>query len=126
MAKSKNGNTPENLPDGFLVGQSSLIRGRKIALTPEKQRLVIGADSDCDVTISGSTMAPRHAVLEYVDGDWNLIALDDDGLVWVNEEPIKVAVLESGDRVEIGRHRWEFLENTVKDSKFSLRRLMTS
>lgn len=95
-----------------LVACSSIIRGKVISLKPGRWLpFVIGAADHCDFVISGSTMQASHIGIEMVEGQWVLSALDDKADVWVNNEPVKVAVLDHGDQVQLGRHLLLFLCN---------------
>ena len=46
--------------------------------------------------------------------------MDRDAKLWVNNEPVEVAVLEHGDQVQLGRHLLVFLcdqnEDAVSDA----------
>ena len=116
-----------------LVACSSIIRGKVIALNSARYLpFVIGAAEYCDFVISGSTMQASHIGIEQVEGQWVLSALDERAQVWVNNEPVKVAVLDHGDQVQLGRHLLMFLcdrevstaltDTTNRGSLFSLRR----
>ena len=60
--------------------------------------------------------APFHAAVELVEGDWLLTSVDSDAQVWVNNEPVSVAVLEHGDQVQLGRHLLVFLADYSEDA----------
>ena len=101
-----------------LVACSSIIRGKVIALQSGRWLpFVIGAGDHCDFLITGSTMQSSHIAVEEVDGQWLLSALDENADVWVNNEPVKVSVLEHGDQVQLGRHLLMFLDNESETSE---------
>ncbi|MDX1693929.1 MAG: FHA domain-containing protein [Ketobacteraceae bacterium] len=100
-----------------LVACSSIIRGKVIGLqTGRWLPFVIGAGEHCDFIIKGSTMQASHVGVEELDNQWVLSVLDDRADVWVNNEPVKVAVLEHGDQVQLGRHLLMFLDNENDDA----------
>ena len=94
------------------VACSSIIRGTVIGLAEHGLLpFVIGAAKACDYVITGSTMAPYHVAVEMVDDQWVISAVDDKAQVWVNNEPVSVAVLDHGDQVQLGRHLLLFLSD---------------
>jgi len=66
--------------------------------------IIVGSAAECDVQLSGETMAPRHAVFQASDELVGLKALQ--GEVYVNGEKITEAVLNSGDEIRFGNNRF--------------------
>lgn len=100
-----------------LVACSSVIRGKVIPVGEGiGLPFVIGSNQACDYVISGSTMEEFHVSVELVEGDWLLTSVDHNAQVWVNNEPVSVAVIEHGDQVQLGRHLLVFLANYSEDT----------
>ena len=93
-----------------LVACSSIIRGKVIPLKLAKWiPFVIGASEGSDFVITGSTMRDSHVAIELLGDQWMISVVNRDAEVWVNNEPVQVAVLEHGDQVQLGRHLLLFL-----------------
>jgi hypothetical protein len=74
---------------------------------PLGDKFVLGAADDCDVQIQEPGVAQHHAEIELVDG--NALRLTDLGSnqkTLLNGEPVKQAMLGSGDEIRIGSCRW--------------------
>ncbi|MCG8314037.1 MAG: FHA domain-containing protein [Pseudomonadales bacterium] len=104
-----------------LVACSSIIRGKVFSLEMATcLPVVFGANAACEYVISGSTMTEFHALIEEIDGAWMLSVIDPEAQVWVNNEPVQVAVLDHGDQVQFGRHLLVFLQDEAKDSLYAV------
>lgn len=108
-----------------LVACSSVIRGKEFPLIEGiGLPIVIGANQACDYTISGSTMAEFHVSVECDNEDWMISVVSEGARLWVNNEPVQVALLEHGDQVQIGRHLLVFLadsDDAASDAMFVAR-----
>lgn len=66
-------------------------------------RLVIGRDVDCDIPLNEDTVSRNHAVIERLDLHRVVTDLDSTNGVFVNSRKVKVAHLNNGDHVRLGR-----------------------
>ena len=104
-----------------LVACSSIIRGKVFSLELATcLPVVFGANAACEYVISGSTMTEFHALIEEIEGSWMLSVIDPEAQVWVNNEPVQIAVLEHGDQVQFGRHLLVFLQDQAKDTSLDM------
>ncbi|MCG8673710.1 MAG: FHA domain-containing protein [Pseudomonadales bacterium] len=90
-----------------LVAITAVIRGRVIAL---RQEFVVGSSPRSDYIITGASMAPKHVSLSQNGELWSIATVDPRARLWVNGEPVRVAVLGDEDRVTIGKHTFLFFE----------------
>jgi len=82
--------------------------GKKQTFLTRKDRLVIGSVESADLKISGSKIAPIHAVMELKWGaseaqcEARILDLASPSGVSVNGEKVVNQVLKNGDRIQIG------------------------
>jgi pSer/pThr/pTyr-binding forkhead associated (FHA) protein len=62
----------------------------------------LGRSPKCDVILNDMTVSRNHAEIEKIDGEWLITDLDSFNGVWVNNKPVKNAVLHDGDLLQIG------------------------
>lgn len=76
----------------------------------------LGSDPVCDVVDPAPGVAPLHARLRYVKGEW-LLAPADDQRVFVNDEEVPILALHDGDVVRLSSHGrpWRF-RNRLADT----------
>lgn len=97
---------PDPIPSGsvhlVLRGIGGDHHGRSVSL---EQPRWIGSASGCDLRIEGHGIVPEHARVALRSGQ---VVLDQTGAeVWLNGEPVRQAVLQSGDQLVFGgRHRF--------------------
>jgi pSer/pThr/pTyr-binding forkhead associated (FHA) protein len=63
---------------------------------------VIGSRGDCDVLLRGDDVDPAHAVIYQREGRRFIRDLRSQSNTLVNDEPVKEAELQPGDRIQIG------------------------
>ena len=92
---------------------------------PVAGRTLIGRDGECDIQVVDRHASRRHAcVLELDDGSTLLRDLKSQNGTLLRGEPIKEAVLEPGDEIEVGGCRFELRimdEAEVRASETHLR-----
>ena len=73
---------------------------------PIGESLVLGSSADCDVHISETGVAPRHAEIRLLAGEQlQLKDLGSDAGTLLNGEPVSETLLASGDEIRIGTCR---------------------
>jgi hypothetical protein len=93
--------TEESDPRVILRGVGGQYHGRSFTL--DRPRLV-GRGADCDIRIDDPAFAERHARFELQGADVVLRDLGGEGSV-VNGEPVRNAVLHTGDQVVFDSHQ---------------------
>jgi pSer/pThr/pTyr-binding forkhead associated (FHA) protein len=88
--------------------------GSKPVFRIHKERIVIGTVVSADVRLTGSGIAPIHAVLELDQDGARAVIYDlaSDTGVFVNGSAVVTQELKAGDRIRIGREELQF---TVDD-----------
>ena len=74
----------------------------------DRDRMTIGAKSDCDVVIDGNHVSDLHASLRFRDGSFFLTDLDSTNGTFVAGERIEQKPLADGDLVRFGSSEWVF------------------
>ena len=94
-----------------IVGFSPLLKGKVFSLQqlPDKEPVIVGSASSCDIRITGSTMHEYHAAIQNMEDGWVISKIDEDAELWINNEPLAFAVLEEEDLIQIGRHLFVLL-----------------
>ena len=83
-----------------LLHLSGPLRGRTVTY-PE--RLVrIGRDTDNEVSLQSSSVADRHAILDWVEAECQFHLRSLDGDVFVNGRQVEEIILKDGDQLEFG------------------------
>jgi Nif-specific regulatory protein len=70
---------------------------------------VIGRETSANLCIAESAVSRRHSLVEKRDDDYVITDLDSLNGTFVNDVPIKMRVLQHGDRVRIGESQFLFL-----------------
>ena len=94
-------------PRVLLRGVGGRYHGRSFTLDRAR---VIGRSEDCDVRIDDPAFAERHARIEVQDGNVVLRSLAAGETTIVNGEPVRDAVLRSGDQIVFDAHQRFVLE----------------
>ena len=88
-------------------------RDELVLIKPLEERLTIGSDAKCDISLRG-TISPMHASLE-VAGD-KLTLKELGGTVYFNGQPIKSTVtLKAKDIFDLGEYRFQINRKTKTD-----------
>lgn len=101
-------------------------------VTPEGKRLpithwetVIGRSKRSDVVLPDPTVSRNHAVLtRYDDGSWTISDAESQNGTRVNGAPIRIAVLEPEDTLQIGRYQFH-LQPISREQEIKLAQLRT-
>lgn len=101
--------------------------GTGIRLPIEKQKITIGRDADCDISLEDELVSKNHATLEVVlTPDENRIEymlqdMESTNNTYVNDERIDLCRLKDGDIIRVGMNNFRFedqakgnLEETAK------------
>jgi len=70
--------------------------------------LIIGSDPGCDVVLYDDAVAPRHALVAWTEEGPLVRRLDRNRVVRLNDKPVTLARLVSGDAMTVGRYRLAF------------------
>jgi len=62
-----------------------------------------------DLNVNNPTISRRHAQIEYQEGHFVITALQDSNGTFVNEERVRQQTLNNGDKVRLGRARFQFV-----------------
>jgi pSer/pThr/pTyr-binding forkhead associated (FHA) protein len=96
-------NEPRRLPVvGWLVAMNGEHKGEDFRLHAGQN--MIGAATDCQITLRDTTVTGRHASLRYQDGKFTLTDLDSTNGTYLNESPDRIAreELKDNDTIRIG------------------------
>lgn len=77
--------------------------------TLDQPKVSIGRGPDADLVFDDSAMSREHVVVEFSDGSFRIRDLGSTNGTHVNDEAIKVANLDHGDRLRIGEHVFQFI-----------------
>ena len=92
----------------FVGGRRS---GDKVPVT--RDTFFIGRSQNNNLVLDDRSVSRKHAVLNFIDGQFNLSDLNSFKGTVVNGEKIKEAVIKNGDKIRIGEIQLEFLEGEV-------------
>jgi len=73
---------------------------RRLLLQPGTYR--IGRDPDAEICIAAAGVSKRHALLEWVGGQWWLQDLDSTNGLWFRGRRIRQLLLADGDQLQLG------------------------
>lgn len=73
------------------------------------QTLTVGRAEDNAIFLDDITVSRHHARFEHNGSHWQLSDLGSLNGTYVNREPVEVVQLASGDEVQIGKYRFQFL-----------------
>lgn len=91
---------------GWLVGARGASRGTMHRL--DRQKVSVGADRGCEVTIEESHVSELHASIRYQDGTFYLTDLDSTNGTFLNDDPVQREEISDGDRIRFGGSEWIF------------------
>jgi pSer/pThr/pTyr-binding forkhead associated (FHA) protein len=77
--------------------------------TLDQPKISLGRGPDVDLDFDDSAMSREHVVFEFSDGGFRIRDLGSTNGTQVNDEVIKVANLDHGDRLRIGEHVFQFI-----------------
>ncbi len=79
--------------------------GLSVELT--RPDMVLGRHSTSDVRVGLPDVSRRHCRFVYADGRWQVIDLNSLNGVYVNEQRVRQATLDHGDRLRVGAVTFE-------------------
>ena len=91
---------------GNLVGETEL----------EKEYTTIGRKSDNDIQVDNLAVSGHHARIIRILNDFFLEDLDSTNGTTVNGTPVTKHALNHGDRIDIGKHQLEFVNEEQDDA----------
>ncbi|MFC1587049.1 FHA domain-containing protein [Planctomycetota bacterium] len=111
--------------------------GAKLEFEIDRDKIVIGRDKTCDLTITGKGISRQHCEIENISGTFKIKDLKSANGIRVNKNQIDETYLRDQDEISIGVRRITFildktddkekaylecLSGLFKDKKFSLGR----
>lgn len=75
----------------------------------DRSVVVLGRLPECDITLTSAGVSRRHAKIQEEGGRWTVTDLGSTNGVRVNSQPVQVAEIRPGDRVEVGDITFTFL-----------------
>lgn len=97
---------PEISAVAWLVSNRGDDRGRMHRIDGEK--VVVGADSRCDIVLKHDHVSDQHASIRFRDGSFVITDLDSTNGTTINGEDAHQEPLADGDQVGFGSSRWVF------------------
>jgi len=86
---------------GYLVVVAGSDKGKTF---PLKGRLLyVGRGLQNDIVLSDNSVSDTHCAIRWIDGKFVIEDLNSKNGTFVNDKPVKVADLNSGDKIRIGR-----------------------
>jgi pSer/pThr/pTyr-binding forkhead associated (FHA) protein len=70
----------------------------------EKDKVTVGRDAECDISIDNVAVSRTHATITLAEGEWVLEDLQSGNGTFVNGEKIVTHVLQSGEAFIIGKY----------------------
>ncbi len=75
----------------------------------DRPQLILGRLPECDITLTGAAVSRRHAKVQQEGGRWTITDMGSTNGVRVNAQPVQVAEIKPGDRIEVGDITFTFL-----------------
>ena len=98
--------TPAAAPEGFVTLRLMLVpTGMSIDLT--KPEVIVGRHSSADLRLPLADVSRRHCKFYFQEGCWHLADLDSLNGVFVNDQQVRDAILQNGDRLRLGSFVFE-------------------
>lgn len=73
-----------------------------LVFTLDSDFVELGRSPKCGVMLNDMTVSRVHAEMAKIQGEWTITDRDSFNGVWVNNKPVKNAVLHNGDLLQIG------------------------
>ena len=98
-----------------LIMLSAPFRGLEMVLRPHhgQRNWTLGSTSGVDFYLRDPSLLDCHLNIEHFDELWMITTHPDSGGCLVNGEPVETAVVENGDRIQIGKFDFVFLEGAA-------------
>lgn len=88
----------------------------KIPLTGD--RVVLGRAEQCDVRLDDQSISRQHARIQRTAAGCEIVDMGSTNGLFVNDRPTTAAVLQSGDRLRLGKRIFRFLSDTDVEAKY--------
>jgi pSer/pThr/pTyr-binding forkhead associated (FHA) protein len=92
--------------EATLVVVRGSLAGEEYAL--DRDKLVLGRGPGVDFAFDDTEMSSQHVSVEFGGEGFRVSDLGSTNGTFVNGKPIHVKDLKSGDRIELGRHLFQF------------------
>ena len=94
-----------------------LFKDSQIKLIPiTEDEMVIGSADDCAIYIDSLAIQPYHALLLKEGKQVSVRCLHADYPMRINDQEIKEARLKDGDRINIGKHVFQFESDIIQNN----------
>ena len=90
--------------------------GRRFLL--DKNEIVLGRGSDCDIHVDRDSVSRRHARVYREGNQWMLQDLDSTNGSYVNDMPVQRAPIRDSDFLKIGAAIFKFLSGTSIETSY--------
>ncbi len=86
-----------------LIADSSWLSGQEFPLetSADKNNIVLGRSSDCDIVIPGTHLSRQHAEIRVQGGDLQIHDLGSSNGTFVNDTKVRSSRLRAGDRLRL-------------------------
>lgn len=107
--------------------QFKILSGKKAGVTWAARRFPvrIGRSPAADLQLEEEGVWDQHVVVQFVPAAGVVLATQGEALVTVNGEPVREAVLRSGDAINVGSARLQFWLAETRQNALGLREVMT-
>ena len=92
----------------MLVALNAANPGGRILLDPHMERVVIGRDEDCDLTLNDDSISRQHCVMSFESDRWFMEDLKSTNGTYVAHQFIDRVPLAHGDLIAVGRLIFRF------------------
>lgn len=93
----------------FVTNTSISAEGKILLDRAVYSPLVVGSSQVADVVIESDTVEDLHFMIEVVGEEWIISTINELAKLWVNDEPVKYAILENEDKIQVGQHKMVFI-----------------
>jgi len=82
------------------------------------EQVVLGRAEQCDVRFDDHSISRQHARIQRTAAGCEIVDLGSTNGLFVNDRPTTAAVLQSGDRLRLGKRIFRFLSDTDVEAKY--------
>ena len=88
-----------------------------------KTKLIVGRRESCDIVLRFPNVSGIHCELSVVDGKWIVKDLNSSNGTKVNDVRIQESLIDTGDKISIGKHKYEMCYNlgVIRSSSVSIK-----
>lgn len=88
----------------------------KIELTPAP--MIIGRAEGCGLRLDDSSISRQHARIQWTAAGFEITDLGSTNGILVNDAPVQTAILNTGDRIRLGKRIFRFLADNDMESQY--------